>query len=75
MCWKKEWTLSSYTIASLKLAVAAFVIWLLKIWPAAMTWVQNTNIWWFVVAFVLFSIKPLAEMNRCCETTSKKKKK
>ena len=74
MFWKKEWTFTSCAIASLKLAVAAFVIWLIKIWPAAMTWVQNTNIWWFVAAFVIFAIKPLAEMGSCCEAKPKKKK-
>ena len=72
--FKKEYTMKGCTLASIKLATAAFVLWLLKIWPAAMTWVQNTNIWWFVAAFVIFSIKPLAEMNGCCEAKPKKKK-
>jgi len=75
MLGKKEMTINGCTLASMKLAVAAFVIWLLKIWPAAMTWVHNTNIWWFVAAFVIFAIKPLAEMGGFCKVDTKKKKK
>lgn len=75
MFGKKEWTMKGYTLASIKLATAAFVLWLIKIWPAAMTWVHNTNIWWFVVAFVIFAIKPLMEMGGCCKATPVKKKK
>ena len=40
------------SIASLKLAVAAFVLFVITIWPAAMTWVHSVNPWYFFVAFV-----------------------
>lgn len=46
-----------WTIFSMKLAMMAFVIVVLKIWGAAMTWVNNTNVWWFVLAFVIFAIR------------------
>ncbi len=48
---------SRWAIFSMKVAVAAFVIVILKIWTDAMTWVVNTNVWWFVAIFVIFSIK------------------
>jgi len=73
MCFKKEYTLSSVAVGSLKLATAAFVIWLIKIWPSAMKWVYSTNIWVFVVIFVLAAIKPLSEMNNQKKTSKKKK--
>ena len=75
MFCKKKWTFDCCTMASIKLAVAAFVLWLIKIWPAAMEWVHNTNIWWFVVAFVIFAIKPLMVMGGCCKAAPKKKRK
>lgn len=43
-------------IASIKFATATFVIIVLKLWDAAMAWVNNTNIWWFVGAFVIFAV-------------------
>ena len=60
------------TLISMKLATIAFVIVVLKLWGGAMTWVVNTNIWWFVVAFVIFAVK--AGMNcPCCSTQPAKK--
>ena len=43
-------------VASVKFATAAFVIIVLKLWDGAMAWVHNTNIWWFVGAFVVFVV-------------------
>lgn len=43
-------------IASIKFATATFVIIVLKLWDGAMVWVHNTNIWWFVGAFVIFVV-------------------
>jgi len=68
--FKKTYTLDGCAIASGNLAVMAFVIVVLKLWPAAMTWVHNTNIWWFVAALVIFAIKP---MMSCCKSAKKKK--
>jgi hypothetical protein len=41
-----------------KLAVAAFVLFIITIWPAAMTWVHTVNPWYFLVAGVIFALKP-----------------
>jgi hypothetical protein len=73
MFCKDGFNMKCCTIASLKLAVAAFVLGLIKLWPAAMTWVHNTNIWWFVGAFVLFSIKPLMTVSGSCAVAPSKK--
>ena len=62
-----------WTIFSMKLATVAFVFVVLKIWSGAMSWVNNTNVWWFVLAFVIFAIK--AGMGAgCCGDMSVKKK-
>ena len=62
-----------WTIFSMKLATMAFVLVVLKIWGAAMIWVNNTNVWWFVLAFVIFAIR--AGMGAgCCTGKSVKKK-
>ena len=45
-----------WAIVSMKLAVATFVIIVLKIWTGAMNWVHATNIWWFVAALVIFVV-------------------
>jgi len=71
--FKETYTMDRCTIASGKLAVIAFVLVVLKLWSAAMTWVHNTNIWWFVAALVIFAIKPIASMDGCCKSAKKKK--
>ncbi|MCK5321625.1 hypothetical protein KAJ38_03530 [Candidatus Pacearchaeota archaeon] len=45
-------------IGLIKWSVAAFILFLITIWPAAMTWVQSVNPWYFLVAFVVFMIRP-----------------
>ena len=64
-----------WTIISVKIAVVAFVIIVLKIWSEAMTWVQNTNIWWFVAVFVIFAVNAGMHCeNSCCVVKSPQKK-
>ena len=61
-----------WTIFSMKLATMAFVLIVLKTWGGAMNWVNNTNVWWFVLAFVIFAIR--AGMGAgCCRDKSAKK--
>ncbi|MFH1237997.1 MAG: hypothetical protein ABIH79_00935 [archaeon] len=43
----------------IKLSVAAAVLFVLRIWPAAMAWVHSANPWYFFVAFVIFVIRPI----------------
>lgn len=45
-------------IGLIKLAVAAFVLFVITIWPAAMSLVHSVNPWYFFVAFVIFAAKP-----------------
>lgn len=45
-------------IQLVKLAVIAFVFLVLKIWPSIMRWVNNTSVWWFFAALVLFGARP-----------------
>jgi len=47
-----------YDVGLTKLSVAAFVLFVLSIWPAAMGWVQNTHWIWFLIAAVVFAILP-----------------
>lgn len=51
--------LSVWDIALTKATVAAGVLFIITIWPAAMTWVHSVNTWWFLVAAVIFGAKPV----------------
>ena len=44
----------------MKVAVAALVIIILKLWGGAMNWVIDTNIWWFVLILAVLVLCPLA---------------
>lgn len=57
-CSKIIKKLDVWDISLIKLAVAAFVLGLIKLWPAAMAFTHNTSIWWFVAAFIVFAIRP-----------------
>ncbi|MCK5449428.1 hypothetical protein KAI32_01030 [Candidatus Pacearchaeota archaeon] len=45
-------------IGLIKWSVAAFVLFVITIWPAAMTWVHSVNPWYFLIASVVFAIRP-----------------
>lgn len=47
-----------WDISLTKLSVAAFVLFVLAIWPAAMNWVISINPWYFLVAFVILAARP-----------------
>ena len=55
---KKVKKLNTVDVGLVKLGVAAFVLFLIRIWPAAMTWVHSVNAWYFFVAFVIFAARP-----------------
>jgi len=50
--------LSVWDIALIKLAVAAFVLFVIQIWPAAMSWVHSVNAWYFLIAAIVFATIP-----------------
>lgn len=51
-----------WDIGLIKLSVAAMVLFIITIWGAAMAWVVSVNPWYFLVAFVIFAIKPAVKM-------------
>ena len=54
--------MDSWDIGLTKLSVAAFVLFVLTIWPAALTWASSVNPWYFFAAFVIFAIRPFYRM-------------
>jgi len=40
-------------LALVKLAVAAFVLFAVAIWPAAMNWVKSVNPWYFLAVSLI----------------------
>lgn len=58
---KRVKKLDFWDIQLVKLAVIAFVLLVLKIWPAAMLWVYKTNIWWIFAAFIIFAARPFCK--------------
>ena len=55
---KRAKRFDAFDISLIKLASAAGILVILKLWSSAMDFVSNTNIWWFVAALVIFSIRP-----------------
>ena len=51
-----------WDIGLTKWSVAAFVLFVLTIWPSAMNWAQSVNPWIFFIAFVIFAIRPIYRM-------------
>ena len=51
--------LDFWDIGLTKLSVAAFVLFVITIWDAAMNWVHSVNPWYFLIAFVIFAARPL----------------
>lgn len=47
-----------WDIGLIKWSVIAFVLFLIRIWPAAMNWVHSVNPWYFFVAFVVLVARP-----------------
>ena len=44
-----------------KLATAAFVLFLITVWPAAMNWVQSVHWGWFLGVAVIASLRPIGK--------------
>jgi|TARA_Y100000296_G_C4939562_1_gene140737 hypothetical protein len=57
--WKRALKkLDIWDIGLIKFSSAVFVLFVITIWPAAMTWVYSVNPWYFFVAFVIFVARP-----------------
>ena len=55
---KKIKNLNVLDIGLIKWSVAAFVLFVITIWPAAMAWVHSVNPWYFLTASLVFAIRP-----------------
>ena len=56
---KKVKKMDVWDIGLTKATVAAGVLFIITIWPAAMRWVHSVNTWWFLVAFIVFAVRPM----------------
>ena len=57
--WKRALKeLDIWDIGLIKFSSAVFVLFVITIWPAAMTWVHSVNPWYFFVVFVIFVARP-----------------
>lgn len=54
--------MDTWDFGLIKLSVAAFVLFVIRIWPAAMDWVNSVNPWIFFMAFVIFMISPFYKL-------------
>ena len=50
--------LNGWDIGLTKLSVAAVVLFIITIWPAAMDWVHSVNPWYFLIATVILGARP-----------------
>ena len=48
-----------WDIGLIKWSTAAFILFFITIWPAAMAWVHSVNPWYFFVAFMIFAVRPV----------------
>lgn len=51
--------MDSWDVVLSKLAAVAFILFLITMWPAAMSWVQSVNPWYFVIALMIFAARPV----------------
>ena len=62
MCFKnlkkKMKNLDMFDISLTKLSVASFVLFIITIWPAALSLVLSVNPWYFLIAFILLAMRP-----------------
>jgi len=55
---KKMKKLDAYDMPLIKLSTAAFILFLITLWPAAMDLVHSIHWGWFLAAFIIFAIRP-----------------
>ena len=47
-----------WDVAVIKWSVVAFVLFVITIWPAFLSWVQSVNPWYYLVAFLILVARP-----------------
>jgi len=50
--------LNGWDVGLIKLSVAALVLFIITIWPAAMDWVHSVNPWYFLIAMAILGARP-----------------
>jgi len=55
---KKLRKTDAWDMGLIKCSSMAFVLFVITIWPAAMSWVHSVNAWYFFAAFVIFGARP-----------------
>ena len=55
---KKLKRMDIWDVALIKYSVLTFTLWVITIWPAAMTWVNSVNPLYFFVAFIILVARP-----------------
>jgi len=56
---KRVKKLDVWDIKLIILSAAAFVLFVLVIWPAAMTWVASIHWGWFLGAMIILALRPI----------------
>ncbi len=51
--------MNTFDMALLKLAIISFVLFVVSLWSEFANWVMNTNWVWFLVAWIVFMIRPV----------------
>jgi len=65
MNWNKKLKkMDIWDLKLIKLSTAAFILFVITVWPAAMNLVHRIHWGWFLAAFVLFAIRPMKKW--CC---------
>jgi len=49
-------------IKLIQIGVVAFTLFVITIWPAAMNWVHSVNPWYFLIAMIVFMLRPAIKM-------------
>jgi len=54
--------MNTFDMATLKLAIMAFVLFLISAWPAFANWVIKTSWVWFLVVWIIFVIPSIRKI-------------
>jgi hypothetical protein len=55
---KRVKKMDAWDVGLVKLSVAAFVLFVITIWSAAMSWVHSVNTWYFLIAMIVLALRP-----------------
>jgi len=55
---KKVKKMDEWDVGLIKLSVAAFILFVITIWPAALSLTLSISPWWYLIVFVLAAARP-----------------